>query len=128
MYASHVTYNAECGTRGKDRDREWDRDRDSGRRAARRGGWEVQVGRRLSDQETLYDRTLQLQALSTRLTGDNLQLKARIQQLDAELGRKGKLINDLLAQMGRLSSSGPVQRLQREVPRCTVRRPTSSPP
>ncbi len=66
------------------------------------------------DKETLYDNTLQLKQYANQLLEDNHRLKARVQQMEEEIGRRSKLINGLMSQIGSVGSMQGVQKMQRE--------------
>ncbi len=70
----------------------------------------------IHDKEALYDNTIQLKQYANALIEENHRLKAKLQQLEEELGRKGKLLNGLMSQMGSLSNMQGLQRMQKEVP------------
>jgi hypothetical protein len=68
----------------------------------------------MQDKEELYDNALQLKQYANSITGENCRLKAKMQQLEEELGRRNKLLNGLMAQLGNVGSQ-QVHKMQKEV-------------
>ena len=67
------------------------------------------------DKETLYDSALHLKQSRNILAEENILLKSRIMQLEDELARKNKLLNEISPKSGRPSDVKKIHRIKANV-------------